>query len=383
MTRVPLVLLVVLVGSLSVRRVQAAQAVVRDVSGEVHNGTPGGMVPEGLTVTLHVFSDMEETDVCTTTLTAGSAFRFEDVSLEQGQTVIARTVYEDVSYLSEFGNVESGEEAISLPITVYETAEDSSDVAVAQLHVFLDRVGEQLQVTQYAVLTNVGDRTYVGSARSETDRRATWSASLPSSAEGLRFEGGEAESRFLMTGSGFIDTRPIPPGQGGVEASFTYDLPYSEGLQIDQAFDLPLNSVVLVLPGEELGLEGPGLSSEGTLETQMGPAVSYTAGPLEAGAPLSFTVIPRGAEEPDAGIMDQSGGLAVGIVAIIGAAMIVYFLWGAPRTAAVPADALPQLEAIVALDLDFEKGEMSEKTYRKKRRALKRRLRSQLSSRVD
>ena len=378
MIRVAPVLLAILILSVSVDGIQAAQGVAVDVVGEVSNGTSGVPVPEALTVTLHIFSDMEETDVYTTTLTADSGFRFDDISVEPAQTLIARTNYEGVSYLSEFATVESPEEELSLPITVYETTTGASDVAVAQLHVFLDRVGEQIQVTEYAVLTNRGERTYVGSGRSEIGEGVTWAAALPRSAQELRFEG-EASDRFFVTEAGFADTRPIPPGQGGTEASFSYDLPYSEGLVIEQSFDLPLNAVVLVLPGEELGLEGSGLSSEETLETQMGPAVSYTAGPLAAGEPLSFTVVRRGTGTPEARAVDQSGGLGIGFGALVGAAAVVYFLWGADRTPSIPPEALSQVEAIAALDRDFEAGQLSEKAYRTQRRALKRRLRDLLA----
>lgn len=377
--RVLLVVVGLLAASLSIAWAYDAQDLVGTVVGEVTNGTPDGGVPDDLTVTLHVFSGMEETGVYTTALTSDREFRFEEVSFQEGETLAARTMHEDVAYFSEFLTAESDQQEVSLPITIYETTDASGDVGVAQLHIFVEKADARLQIGQYCVISNNGVRTYVGSPRSESGESTTWSVRLPGDAQNLRFDGGELGGRFVATQSGFADTRAVPPGNAGVEASFTYELPYPEEFEIEQAFDVPVNAVVLVLPGGNLGLEGDGLSSEGTLETQMGPAVSYTAGPLDAGEPLSFAVVER--EETASGTRsaDASGGLAVGIVALAVSGGAGYWLWRSPPPGPVPAEVRSEVETIAALDRDFEEGRVSEKVYRKKRQALKRRLRERLS----
>jgi hypothetical protein len=267
---------------------------------------------------------------------------------------------------------------MSLPVTIYETTDERDGVSVVQLHVFLERSGERLQIGQYCAVGNAGDRTYVGSPAAGSGISTTWSVRLPDGAQNLRFDTGQLGGRFVAVENGFADARAVPPGQAGVEASFTYDLPYSsERLQVEQAFDVPVRSVVLVLPGGNLGLEGPGLSSEGTLETQMGPAVSYTAGPLDAGDPLSFSVVPR-ESTASAARSESSNGLTVGIIALAMAGGAVYWLWRSPLPGAVPPAVRSGVEAIAALDREFEEGRVPREVYRKKRRALKRRLRQSL-----
>jgi hypothetical protein len=371
--------LIFLAALLSVAWAYDSQGLVGTVVGKVTNGTPGGAISSDATVTLHVFSGMEEMNVYTTTLTPGRAYRFQDVSFDQGETVVARTVYEGVTYFSEFVTVESEDQEVSLPITVYETTDDPGDVAVAQLHVFVERSGERLQVGQYCVIRNSGERTYVGSRRSGSSSPTTWAVRLPGDAENLRFDRGELGGRFVATGDGFADTRAVPPGEASVEASLTYELPYSEGLRVEQAFDVPVQSVVLVLPGGTLGLKGASLSSEGTVETQMGPAVSYRAGSLGAGEVLSFTVVPREATVSGTQRTSQSDELAVGIAVLAVAGVTAYWLWRSPLPGSVPPQARSAVEAIAALDRDFERGRVSEKVYRKRRRSLKQRLRGLLS----
>jgi hypothetical protein len=322
---------------------------------------------------------MEETSAYTTTVASDHGFRFEGVSLAEGETLVARTVYDGVAYFSEFTPVEPGQQEVSLPITIYETTNDRESVSVAQLHVFFERSGERLQIGQYCVIGNGGDRTYVGAPAAGSGISTTWSVRLPTGAQNLRFDTGQLGGRFVATENGFADTRAVPPGQAGVETSFTYDVPYSsERLRVEQTFDVPVRSVVLVLPGGDLGLEGTGLSSEGTLETQMGPAVSYTAGPLDAGEPLSLTVVPRQATALGTR-RASSNGLPVGIIALALASGAVFWLWRSAPPGMIPPEARSKVGAIAALDRDFEEGRIPREAYRKKRQALKRRLRESLS----
>lgn len=378
-TRLVLLALGLLCALLSFAWTYDAQTSGGTVVGKVTKGTLTGGVPDDLVVTLHVFSGLEETGTYTTMVASDRMFRFENVSFDEGETLVARTVYDGVPYFSEFTPVAPDQQEMSLPIMIYDTTDDRGSVSVAQLHVFLERSGERLQIGEYCVVGNGGDRTYVGSSSAGSGVGTTWSVRLPSGAQNLRFDSGQLGGRFVATEDGFADTRAIPPGQAGVEASFTFDVPYpSQSLRVEQSFDVPVRSVVLVLPEGNLGLEGAGLSSEDTLETQMGPAVSYTAGPLEAGEPLSFSVVPREATASET-TRESSNGLAVGVIALAMAGGTVYWLWRSPLPRAVPPEARSQVATIAALDRDFEEGHIPGEAYGKRRRELKRRLRESLS----
>ena len=347
------------------------------VIGEVVNGTPGGAIPPNLSVTLHTFSGMEETGVHTTTVSAEGSYRFEEIALEEGETLVARAVYEGVTYVSEFVTVEPEQETVSLPVTIYETTADRADVTVSQLHVFVNQVGERVQVGTYAVIGNAGNRTYVGSPQDSV--RTTWSARLPDGAENLQFDSAELGGRFIPLTNGFADTRPVPPGAATSETSFTYEIPLREGMEIEQSLDLPVRAAVLVLPEGAWRLEGAGLSPEGMLETQMGPALSYTTGPLGAGEPLAFRLVPLGTERSTVPSGDSSNGLAFGIASLVLAAVGVALLWRSPAPGPVPERIRAQIEAIAFLDERFEDEQVPEKAYREERRALKRRIRRKLS----
>ncbi|MGD2166382.1 MAG: hypothetical protein PVH50_12735, partial [Anaerolineae bacterium] len=201
--RAGFVILFILLG-LSVAWTRAPQEQTVTVEGVVTNGTSEEAVPEDVTVTLHSFLEMEETATYTTTVNADGSFIFDDVLLQDGQTVVARAVYDGVSYVSEFVTLEQDQRTVDLPVTIYETTEDPAAISVAQLHLFVDRSGERIQVGEYAVVGNAGDRTYVGSSASGIGR--TWSVRLPHGAENLTFDSGLLGGRFIALDNGFADT---------------------------------------------------------------------------------------------------------------------------------------------------------------------------------
>lgn len=359
------------------------------VVGQVTNGTSGGTVPAGLLVTLHVSVGVEETGTYTATLAADGAFRFDDLAVEGGEMFVTRVVYQDVAYISDLATFDPGQEELSLPVVIYETTEDSSSILVTQLHVFISMVEERLQIEEYYLVSNTGDRTYIGVEDAETGQRVTLTITPPDGAESMRFDNAGLGERYLEREEGFADTEPILPGTATVEVLLDYDLPYREGLRVERTFDVPVASVVLVLPDEGMALEGAGLTPEGTMDTQMGPALSYIAGPLAVGEPLAFTLVARSqvvAPSAPAGsspARNTAREISVGLVALAAAMVAVYLLWRSPPPGALPARARPLVEAIAALDADFEAGQVAEKSYRNKRKTLKRQLRALLADQSD
>lgn len=259
-----------------------------------------------------------------------------------------------------------------------------SDIVVTQLHIFITRSESGLGVVEYYLLSNMGQQTYEGVEDSQTRERVTIHFTLPEGAQGLRFDGPGLGERFVEVKEGFADTQPIPQGMATVEVLFTYELPYREGVQVERTFGVPVISVVLVIAEEGLALVGDGVTPAGTLDTQLGPALSYTAGPLEAGEPLVFSVVAGqslSALAPAAPALTRNTAreVAIGLLALAVALTVVYLLWRSPAPGPCPVEIRPLVEEIAALDADFEAGGTEEGVYRQKRDALKRRVREALT----
>jgi len=357
------------------------------VVGQVINGTPGALVPTGLEVTLHVFADAEEeVDTYTTTLAADGSFAFEGLAAVEGRTYVVQVTYQGVDYFSESGSPQAGQRELSLPVTIYETTEDPASIQVAQLHIFMVGMGDHMQVGEYYLVGNAGDRTYVGSEDPQTGERVTLRFTVPEGAEGLSFDGPGLGERFVEQEGGFADTEPVPPGTVSSAVLFHYELPYHEGLQVERVFEMPVASVVLVMGQGELAPEGPGLTPAGVVDTQMGPALSYTAGPLAVGEPLAFTLVPAPPPAPAAAVPSTTATpvrnpareTAVGLVALAAATVAIYLLWRPPAPGPVPVLIRPLVEEIAALDEEYEAGKVPERMYRKQREDLTRRARAAL-----
>jgi len=354
------------------------------VTGQVTNGTSGGSIPADMSVVLHVFSGTEETGAYTVTVAADGSFRFDNLALEVGQTVIARVVYWQVAYLSDPHTVETGEQTLFLPVTVYEITEDTSALVVTQAHIFVSRAGDHLQVGEYHLLSNTGDRTCVGVEFPGTGRRTTLSFRLPDGAEGLRFEGPGLGERYVDRARGFADTRPVPPGTGTVEVLFSYDFPDRERVHVERILDVPVTSVVLVMPEGDIVVEGGGLVPAGRLDTDMVPSLSYTAGPLAAGEALTFTLVAGQGSLPAApggaaSVRNTAAEMVLGWVVLAAGLVTSYLVLRSPVPGVPPAPARPLVDSIVALDARFEAGELAEMAYHQQRASLKAQLRSLLA----
>lgn len=164
------------------------------------------------------------------------------------------------------------------------------DIVISQLHLFLSRTGDRVQVTEYYLLSNTGDEVFEGTDDPETGQRVTITFDVPEGADALTFDGPGLGERFVAVQDGFADTEPIPPGTASLGVLFSYDLQYREGLLIARSAPVPVASVVILAAEGGLGVEGAGVEPAGVLETEQGPALSYTAGPLAAGEMLSLVL---------------------------------------------------------------------------------------------
>jgi len=359
------------------------------VTGEVTNGTSGGTIPAGAPVTVQFYSDAEWTSTYTSTLDADGTFRFADLEAEAGNDFLAHIIYQDVSYYSEPANL--GGETVS-DIQIYDATDDLSLVQVDQAHIFIVPTGDRLQIAEYYLIGNAGERTYIGAERGDGDERTTVAFTVPPAAMGLTFDGPGLGERFVGDTSGFADSLPIPPGTATIEVDFSYELPYEEGLELTRELGVPVESVVIIVNGSEIGLEGPGVEFGGMMDTQMGPAASYTAGPYASGVPLVLRFVPQDsavaveaatrvetpAQRSGPRQRDPGSEALIGGVVLVVAAFVTYQVWQAQPTLPMPDAARDTVADIVALEDRYANGDLTDQEYERGRAAIKRKVRQYL-----
>jgi len=248
----------------------------------------------------------------------------------------------------------------------------ANGVVISQAHYFIAPSVDGIRIAEFYLIGNTGDHVYEG--RENVDgTRTTLMFTLPEGARDLVFDGPGLGERYVGDTVRFADTRSIPPGAAVVEVAFSYALSLTGKTRIERATGVPLVSATLIVSGESVGLTGPGLIPQGTMDTQMGPATAYSAGPFAADEALAFTVVSQAA------VSSRAREVGLGVAALLVAGVVSYRLWRStsgqtPEIADPPQAARPLLEAIAALDARFAEGDFPEVAYRQEREALKQQL---------
>jgi mono/diheme cytochrome c family protein len=354
------------------------------INGQVINGTAGAPSPQGLVIRLRAFDmDASFVDAITTTVAADGTFRFEDIDPTIPVQYEPQTTYQGLSY---FGDLESAivlspeQPESNISITVHETTEDASNVSIEQLHIIIDFALNQVQVTEIYVLSNSGDRAYVGTLEEGTLR-------LTEPTNALDFQGAGDPGRYLTLADGLADTVPIPPGQNTAQSVVVYVLAYDGELELTRRVPYDTSLVNALVPSD-IGIQvsGDGIRPGGPFATQDTAFDTYLSDSLSAGESLKLRLSgkPTGDREttvpsPHQTIRpDETQSIVIGAIILGGTMVLVFLYWQGrlnlrPRLAAHPRQSA-LLQMIADLDDDFEAGNVKGKPYQEKRARLKEEL---------
>jgi hypothetical protein len=353
------------------------------VTGRVANGTAGGGSTAGLPVTLTIFGPATagEPTKRETVADETGAFTFEQVPLSADTAYQLATVYANVEYFSDPGSLASADQLADQVLTVYETTSDPSAIRASMVHVVIqaDKENRSLLVSELIIINNSGDRTYVGPAADDPQKRPeTLRFALPPDAVDVAIIDGLLPEDLIGTDFGFTDTSPWVPGVR--QAAFSYSLPYRGSDYVFRiTLDFPADTVNVLMPKGEANLESGSPFTQDETALQGQPYVRARAENLEAGAPIQaiLTGLPRGG----GGSGVQSTIFVVLVVAALGVlAVFGYSLYRRRRLAAAAVEDASEREkaslllTIAELDRQHEAGEIGDAQYRRRRAEAKKRL---------
>jgi mono/diheme cytochrome c family protein len=346
----------------------------------------GVNIPEDLTVTLAGFDGMDQAFEAQTTVNTDGSFIFKDVEFVAGRAYLAAIDFNGLTYTSDVYHSpeQPPEDGIDLPITFYDTTSDLAALRADRLHVFFDfsRSGV-VQVVELFILNNTGDKAIVPASAGE----GVVQYELPAGAANLQFEDGVLGERYLPTEKGFADTASIPPGQG-MQLLFAYDLPYERKAQIAIPIPYPVDAAVVMLPAGSIKLSSDQLQSTGVRDVQGVSLEMFTASNLAGGSTLDITL--SGRVSTAAGVATGNstglviGGSVLGLVLVAGG----FWLWRQRKPLEVeeafeepPAEETAEeiMDAIIALDDQYQSGNLPEEAYQARRAELKARLQAKMS----
>lgn len=388
-------LVLALLLALSVLPLSAAAEDTGSISGRLVNRTPSGDGVGEQTVTLIAHDGEQQTGSWTATTGADGTFSFDGLPTT-GQSYFLSVAYKGADYYSEPMDLSGQPKRENVELAVYDTTEDGKDVSISRSHIIMDfdASNQYLVVLEALVVSNSGDRAYVGGQENAAGQKETLRLPLPEGAMHVRLGEGFVEDRVKVEGTVVVDTLAITPGSRQIVLN--YFLPYQRpGAAAKWTLGYPTAQTSLVIKdvGQQVAFEG--FKEEEKLAIAGKNYFHLTAEDLAAGAELSVSLsdIPETLPQPTlstgtspaAGASQTPGFLvaAVGLGIVGVTAGVAYPVLRRRRRVEATAAAGPgegEWDRLVAeiADLDdrFEEGAISQQDYDRLRGEKKRRLRA-------
>jgi mono/diheme cytochrome c family protein len=357
------------------------------ISGTVMNKTTGQPLAD-TTVLLGIFSETEMHEQREVETDAAGTYRFTDLTTDAAVMYAARVEYPTgVPYSSEFVTFAEGATTLDLPLSVYETTDDSSGLRAERIHYIMEFDAGRALVAELVVLSLDGDRAFA-------DANGGILFTVPAGAEELGVNEDQFGGRFQLVDGGFVDLLPLSPGQNVRQVIYRYALPYTAGtLDFTRSLPYPASAVNALIADVGQAVSSEQLQDQGRRSTENGAYYNLLGQELAAAQPvvIKLTGLPSGSGSGVAAgaTAGRGGGLSRGLLfLIIGlAAAIAAFLVALPllrnrRAGLAGAGPAPLsldreglVDALAQLDVAYESGAISEAAYREQRLRLKAQLR--------
>ncbi len=355
---------------------QPADAQKAAVLVKVSNGS-GGQVPAGLEVTLQAFDQMQPAAQYTCTVQPDQTCPIQGVDLGSGRVYIAFADYQDQRYLSSMvqaPDLPAGEQT-ELPLAIYDTTSDRSQLSATRLHVFFQfPEAGLLRVSELFLIAN------------PTNQVALMQFKAVEGASDLQVEDVTPGDRHIASLLDDPTLVPLLPGSDPNQILVVYNLPYNRKLPLSLEMPLPVQSVMVMVPAEEgVHLQSAQLQAMGQQSIQGANIELYGVDDLSAGQAVQMTLSGRLRTAPrfDSGTL--AGMLFGGAVFFIVLGVSGMWVFRRRQAAqlqpepAAPAEPLPPvdeiLDAIVTLDDLYRSGQLPLDAYQERRAQLKDKLR--------
>lgn len=375
------------------------------IQGSITNASTGEVVGD-MPVLLRAFTpDIQETLSLTTTADAAGSFSFDLSQVPQDWVYLVSVDYANLNFSSDVGQLSRTETAIELPVSVYDQTTDPAAVAVAQVHVVLEFLSEELvQVTELYVFENQETAVFVG--ESGNPDLGTVKISVPDTAQDVNFQRAFSgmdsfipADDVIDTADGYMDTVPLRPGRSSSSLIVNYTMPYDKGMEFSHLMPYAVTNATVILPDVGVELTSDGWDAQ-TQQAMGGTFLSYARQNLAAGTTLAVSLqgVPQEITSTitgstAAGSRNQTTELIIG-VAVLAGVLGGAFVMVRSRQAAADDEEMDEYEMdeavvpgngraadeliqrIADLDDAFANGDLDEANYQAQRAALKAELKS-------
>jgi len=282
---------------------------------QVRQGTKGGPPIADVDVVIEYYHNNAPVKRTTAHVDENGVVMVDDVPLAIVVRPVVRLEHAGVTYLEAGPVMDAANPEAVVTLTVYEVTDDKPAWRVSMRHVMVQPTAHAARIAETLVVENPADRTWLGGAPDDHDRRATVTVTLPEGAHDVQLESGfHGWCCTSFTGRDLSVEMPLMPGR----ATFTYSyhVPVQAGrVGVRIGADARIDSMLFIVPDDGTKVEPDGVEATGVEQMGQVRARMYQAQAIEPGRDAGIVL---------AGIIDP----AVPIRSSAGAARIVALVAG-------------------------------------------------------
>ena len=355
-----------------------------DLRGQVVNGTEGSVIPDSLSVLMLITGlDGRLSGSGQAVTDAEGRFLFEDVQVIAGDSYTVSVNHLGVFYGMSFEAEDFPEELV---LTIFEATQDASVIKIARQVMVIagvDESSQTLSAIEFVQIDNPLDRTLVPDL-TNVDEISFLRFSLPDNSFDLTVNSDLPAGDVVSIGTGFALASPVSPGPHNID--FSYTVPFEgETLKFRQALVQGTELFQVWVPEVLADIGVTGLPSTDAVNVQETYYRAYEGKdiPRGQGVNLELTGLPTPGVWDRVGASVQDGKLwQIAIPSTLGAAFAVILLygllWGYRPNSGIDQPVLEVerlnsieratvVQAAAILDQRYQRGEVSQASYRAQR----------------
>ncbi len=337
------------------------------ISGQIVNSSLGDAPVGDMEIRLEAYATGVTEPVITQSRadTEGN-FSFTGLNTGSSYSYYVSARYLGIDYYSLAVTFADGQTTATTEVQVFETSESDTGLSIALSHTIIEVDSDGLSVTEFFIIQNTGDRTWIGTQESQAGARITAILPMPPAATSIQL-GSDIGDNAIFTNQGLVYLAPIIPGY--TQISYAYRLTNVESEYTFKRQVAYVQAIYEFLVQGAGGVESLQLTKEAPLTIEGIPYDYFSGESISAGQLVTVQI---------SGLPQDTGRQTVLWVllalVVLGAAFALMLRLSRRRTAPVTERGQEQLLVQIArLDDDFESGLIDEESYRSKRNELKNR----------
>ena len=204
------------------------------IKGTVKNLTLDKIVPNQ-EVFLYVYRNQSEVGKKNVVSDETGSFTFSELEIEPTISYRLAALYQDVEYATKLINLAQEPEQI-LELNVFSVSDDDSKIQAAAYHLILEPMDDTLYVTEYIIMANSGNTSFLTSLGSGD--KVGFRLQLPKGYRNLNFQQGFMEYCVSIKGNTLLYSHATQPGM--TTFIFSYRMPTQR--KIDLSHQLFFNT---------------------------------------------------------------------------------------------------------------------------------------------